>query len=143
MAHRRLESFRDATYEVLSIRALKKGILTYGEYLHKGEIEDEFLLSAHVCHPSLANDNCSGVALLTHLAKRMAGLQTRYSYDFFRTRHYRRNHMAGAQRDKSCRIKHGLVISMVGDGGGPTYKKSRRGDARSIGPWFTFFGIPD
>src|SRR5262249_54029802 len=27
------------------------------------------------------------------------------------------------------RIKHGLVVSMLGDGGGPTYKKSRRGDS--------------
>jgi aminopeptidase-like protein len=33
-----------------------------------------------------------------------------------------------ANKDKSWRIKHGLVVSMVGDGG-PTYKKSRRGDA--------------
>ena len=82
MTHRQFESLRDETYEVVIDSSLEDGYLTYGEYLHKGETEDEFLLSAHVCHPSLANDNCSGVALLTHLAKRMAGLRTRYSYRF-------------------------------------------------------------
>ena len=107
------------------------GILTYGEYLHKGETEDEFLLSSHVCHPSLANDNCSGVALLTHLAKRMAGLQTRYSYSFlFAPGTIGAITWLARNEDQNVsRIKHGLVISMVGDGGGPTYKKSRRGDA--------------
>jgi aminopeptidase-like protein len=67
-------------YEVLIDSSLEDGYLTYGEYLHKGETADEFLLLAHVCHPSLANDKCSGVALLTHLAKRIASLRTRYSY---------------------------------------------------------------
>src|SRR5262249_53110337 len=72
MAHRQFERLQDETYEVVIDSSLADGSLTYGEYLHKGETQDEFLLSAHVCHPSLANDNCSGIALLTHLAKRMA-----------------------------------------------------------------------
>ena len=111
--------------------SLEDGFLTYGEYLHKGETEDEFLLSAHVCHPSLANDNCSGMALLTHLAKRMAGLRTRYSYRFlFAPGTIGAITWLARNEDKSQRIKHGLVISMVGDGGGPTYKKSRRGNAK-------------
>ena len=131
MAHRQFETLRDATYEVLIDSSLEDGFLTYGEYLHKGETEDEFLLSAHVCHPSLANDNCSGVALLTHLAKRMAGLRTRYSYRFlFAPGTIGAITWLARNEDKSQRIKHGLVISMVGDGGGPTYKKSRRGNAK-------------
>ena len=128
MPHRLLESLRDETYEVFIDSSLTDGYLTYGEYLHQGETEDEFLFSAHVCHPSLANDNCSGVALLTHLAKRMAGLRTRYSYRFLFT-----PGTIGAitwlarNEEHSQHVKHGLIISMVGDGGGPTYKKSRRG----------------
>ena len=61
---------------------LEDGFLTYGEYLHQGETDDEVLLSAHICHPSLANDNCSGLALLAHLANRIGRLKTRYSYRF-------------------------------------------------------------
>ena len=124
-------SLRDETYEVVINSTLSDGYLTYGEYLHKGETEDEFLLSAHVCHPSLANDNCSGIALLTHLAKRMAGLRTRYSYRFlFAPGTIGAITWLARNEDNSQRIKHGLVVSMVGDGGGPTYKKSRRGNAK-------------
>jgi aminopeptidase-like protein len=128
MPHRLLESLRDETYEVFIDSSLTDGYLTYGEYLHQGETRDEFLLSAHVCHPSLANDNCSGVALLTHLAKRMAGLRTRYSYRFlFAPGTIGAITWLARNEEDSQRIKHGLIVSMVGDGGGPTYKKSRRG----------------
>jgi aminopeptidase-like protein len=129
--HRKLESLSDQTYEVMIDSSLTDGHLTYGEYFHKGEIEDEFLLSAHVCHPSLANDNCSGVALLAQLAKRMTGLQTRYSYRFVFAPGTigAITWLARNEHNSQC-IKHGLVISMVGDGGGPTYKKSRRGNAK-------------
>lgn len=131
MSHRQLASLREDTYEVMIDSSLQDGYLTYGEYLKEGENEDEVLLSAHICHPSLANDNCSGVALLTHLASRLSRIKTRYSYRFlfapgtigsivWLSRNERITH----------RIKYGLVLSMVGDGGGPTYKKSRNHDAR-------------
>ncbi len=130
MAHRQFQALREEAYEVVIDSSLESGSLTYGEYLHKGETDEEFLLSAHVCHPSLANDNCSGVALLTHLARRMAGLRTRWSYRFlFAPGTIGAIAWLAGNEDKSWRIKHGLVVSMVGDGGGPTYKKSRRGDA--------------
>jgi aminopeptidase-like protein len=130
MAHRQLEGLREDGYEVVIDSTLENGSLTYGEYLHKGETDEEFLLSAHVCHPSLANDNCSGVALLTHLARRMLGLRTRYSYRFlFAPGTIGAIAWLAGNEDKTWRIKHGLVVSMVGDGGGPTYKKTRRGDA--------------
>jgi aminopeptidase-like protein len=131
MPHRLLESLRDETYEVVIDSTLADGHLTYGEYLHRGETEDEFLLSAHVCHPSLANDNCSGVAVLTYLAKRMAGLRTRYSYRFLFAPGTIGAITWLARNEAHCqRVRHGLVVSMVGDGGGPTYKKSRRGNSR-------------
>src|SRR5882757_1637297 len=130
MPHRQLEALRDETYEVSIDSSLENGHLSYGEYLHKGETEDEFLLSAHVCHPSLANDNCSGIALLTHLAKRISGLRTRYSYRFlFAPGTIGAITWLARNEDRVDRIKHGLVVSMVGDRGGPTYKKSRRGNS--------------
>jgi aminopeptidase-like protein len=130
MAHRQFEALRDETYEVVIDSSLEDGSLTYGEYLHEGETDDEFLFSAHVCHPSLANDNCSGVALLTHLAQRMIGLKTRYSYRFlFAPGTIGAIAWLARNEERTGRIKHGLVVSMVGDGGGPTYKKSRRGDS--------------
>jgi aminopeptidase-like protein len=130
MPHRQFEALRDETYEVSIDSSLADGHLTYGEYFHKGETEDEFLLSAHVCHPSLANDNCSGIALLTHLARRISGLRTRYSYRFlFAPGTIGAITWLARNEARADRIKHGLVVSMVGDRGGPTYKKSRRGNA--------------
>jgi aminopeptidase-like protein len=130
IAHRQLEGLPDGTYEVVIDSTLKDGSLTYGEHLHRGDTDDEVLLSAHICHPSLANDNCSGLALLAHLAKRLAGRRTRYSYRFlFAPGSIGALAWLSRNEDKLHRIKHGLVLSCVGDAGGPTYKRSRRGNA--------------
>ncbi len=130
LPHRQLEGLRDETYEVVINSTIEDGSLSYGEYLHPGASKDEVLLSAHICHPSLANDNCSGVALLTHLAKRISLLDTRYSYRFlFAPGSIGALTWLSRNEDKVERIKHGLVMSCVGDGGGPTYKRSRRGNA--------------
>ena len=130
MTHNQLMSLPDDLYEVMIDSSLEDGSLTFGEYFHKGDSDEEFLLSAHICHPSLANDNCSGLALLTHLAKRLAGLKTRYSYRFlFAPGTIGAITWLAYNEPMVHRIRHGLVISCVGDGGGPTYKKSRRSDA--------------
>ena len=129
MAHRALAALPDDIYEVMIDASLEDGSLTYGEYLHRGETEEEFLLSAHICHPSLANDNCSGLALLTLLAERLAPLETRYSYRFvFAPGTIGAIAWLARNEHRVARIRHGLVVSCLGDGGGPTYKKSRRGD---------------
>jgi aminopeptidase-like protein len=125
-----LEALRNQTCEVVIDSSLTDGHLTYGEYLHKGRSEDEFLFSVHVCHPSLANDNCSGIALLALLAERLARIKTRLSYRFlFVPGTIGAITWLARNEAKVQHIKHGLVVSMVGDGGGPNYKKSRRGDA--------------
>ena len=130
MAHRELAALPDGIYEAEIDASLEDGSLTYGEYLHRGHIEEEFLLSAHICHPSLANDNCSGLALLTVLAERLAQLKTRHSYRFvFAPGTIGAITWLARNEHRVARIRHGLVVSCLGDGGGPTYKKSRRGDA--------------
>jgi aminopeptidase-like protein len=130
LTHNQAAALPDGDYEVLIDSTLHDGALTYGEYLHRGASEDEFLLTAHICHPSLANDNCSGLALLTLLAGHLRRQRTRLSYRFLFSPGtigpitWLARNEAGARR-----IVHGLVVAGVGDGGGPTYKKSRRGDA--------------
>lgn len=145
ITHRQFESLEDGIYEVVIDLTLEDGFLTYGDYLHKGELQDEVLLSAHVCHPSLANDNCSGVALLAHLARAIADLKTRYSYRFvFAPGTIGAIAWLSRNEAEARLITHGLILSMVGDGGGPTYKKSRRGDAhidRAVGHVFRHSGL--
>ena len=81
LASRTLDELNDdALYEVVVDSTLAPGSLTYGECFLPGERGDEVLLSTHVCHPSLANDNLSGVALLTELAAVLASRPRRLSY---------------------------------------------------------------
>jgi len=76
----------------------------------------------------MANDNCSGVSLLALLAKRLTGLKTRYSYRFlFIPGTIGAIVWLSRNEGLVSRIEHGLVVTGVGDGGAPTYKRSRRG----------------
>jgi aminopeptidase-like protein len=130
MAHSALEALPDGNYDVLIDSTLEDGSLTYGEYFHRGQTDEEIILSAHICHPSLANDNCSGLALLTCLAERLQALRTRYSYRFiFAPGTIGAIVWLSRNEHAVSRIAHGMIVSGVGDPGGPTYKKSRRGDA--------------
>jgi aminopeptidase-like protein len=131
MSQNALDALLDGEYEVCIDSELKEGSLTYGEFVHRGETDEEVLFSTHTCHPSLANDNCSGMALLALLAKQMAGVKTRYTYRFLWA-----PGTIGAitwlarNPEIPQRIKHGIVLSCVGDRGQFTYKRTRRGDAR-------------
>jgi aminopeptidase-like protein len=130
MAHNQLLSLPEGRYRVRIDSELRDGNLVYGEYFHRGESDREFLLSTHVCHPSLANDNCSGLALLALLARDLARQRTRLSYRFlFVPGTIGSLAWLAANEHRLDRIAGGLVVSCVGDGGGPTYKRSRRGDA--------------
>ena len=70
----------DDDYDVLVDTTLLPGSLTYGECFLQGELEDEVLLTTHICHPSLANDNLSGIAVLTELGALLKGIERRLSY---------------------------------------------------------------
>jgi aminopeptidase-like protein len=63
LAHRTLESLPDGLYKVHIDSSLTQGSLSYGECVIRGESADEFLVFTHVCHPSLCNDNLTGMAL--------------------------------------------------------------------------------
>jgi aminopeptidase-like protein len=130
LTQRQLDSLRDERYEVCIDSRFKEGHLTYGEYVIEGQSRDEVLISTHVCHPSLANDNLSGIALATFLAKRLTGIGLKYTYRFlFIPGTIGSIAWLSRNEDELRHIKHGLVLSCVGDGGGPTYKRSRRGNA--------------
>lgn len=130
MSHAALAALPEGTYRARIDAEHIEGSLTYGECLLRGESEEEVLLSAHACHPSLANDNCSGMAVLALLAARMAGRRTRLSYRFvFAPGTIGAITWLARNQARTDRIRHGLIVAGVGDSGTPTYKRSRRGDA--------------
>lgn len=130
LSHEQFLRMEDGDYDVLIDTSLEDGHLTYGEYYLPGESPDEFLLSCHICHPSLCNDNLSGIALMVALATHMSSVTRRYSYRFlFVPGTIGSITWLTLHESQVTFIRNGLVISGVGDGGGFTYKKSRRGDS--------------
>ncbi len=130
MSHRQMEQLKEGIYEVFIDSCLEDGALTFGELCLPGESEEEVLLSTHICHPSLANDNLSGIAVLTALAQRLIQRQHRYTYRFlFIPGTIGAISWLALNKGHVKQIRHGLVTALLGDDGDFTYKKSRRNDA--------------
>ncbi|MCB9134320.1 MAG: DUF4910 domain-containing protein [Anaerolineales bacterium] len=136
LRHRDLLALEPGDYEVVIDSTLEDGSLTYGEYYLPGETADdihptdEVLISVHSCHPSLCNDNLSGVMIATTLAQLLANVPHRLSYRFvFVPGTIGSITWLALNEAKLPNIRHGLVLATVGDAGFLHYKRSRRGDA--------------
>lgn len=130
MKHEDFLKLADGEYEVMIDSSLENGYLTYGEYFIVGKTKEEVVISCYVCHPSLCNDNLSGVVLTTFLAKYLTNMKPFYSYRFlFIPETIGSITWLSLNENMISRIKHGLVVTCVGDAGILTYKKSRIGNA--------------
>ncbi len=130
LSHRQLESLEEGEYEVVIDSTLEPGYLTWGELFLAGESEETVLFSAHLCHPSLANDNLSGLGVCTWLAARLAEIDRRYSYRFlFIPGTIGSITWLALNREAAQQVSHGLVAANLGDDGAFHYKRSRRGNA--------------
>ena len=128
--HATFQGMEEGEYEVVIDSSLKDGHLTYGEYFLEGTTPEEVLIYTHVCHPSLCNDNLSGVVLATYLADHLSRCSRRYSYRFI----WAPGTIGSItwlclNERRTSQIKHGLVLANIGDSGKSTYKKSRRANA--------------
>ncbi len=129
MAHNKFIELKEDTYEVYIDSELRQGFLSYGEYFIKGKIEDEILISVHICHPSLANDNLSGIGIAAFLAEYLTSLDTKYSYRFLFIPGTIGSITWLSLNEKVLpNIKYGLVLTLLGDEGSFNYKKTRTGD---------------
>ncbi|MCK7472613.1 MAG: DUF4910 domain-containing protein [Rhodopseudomonas palustris] len=136
LSHRQLEALPEDDYQVVIDSSLEPGHLTYGELVLRGSSTEEVLISCHVCHPSLANDNLSGIAVATALAQQLAARELRYTYRLlFIPGTIGAITWAALRQAHLGKIKHGFVLTCVGDGGHPTYKVSRRGNAEIDQAW--------
>jgi aminopeptidase-like protein len=130
LAHAQWESMQDRIYRVVIDSTLEAGSLTYGELYIPGEVDDEVLISAHCCHPSLANDNLSGIVVAAALATYVRSRSRHLSYRFvFAPATIGAITWLATHDDRASLIKHGLILTCVGDPGAFNYKQSRRADA--------------
>jgi aminopeptidase-like protein len=130
LSYRQLQGLEPDKYEVVIDSTLNDGAITYGECVLPGQSEEEFLISTHACHPSLANDNLSGIALTATLAQILAPIPRRYTYRFLFVPGTI-GAIAWLSRNQAIvkRIKHGLVLACTGDRGDFNYKRSRQQNA--------------
>ena len=130
LSHDQLASLPDESYEVCIDSSLEDGHLCYGELLLPGASREEVLISVHICHPSLANDNLSGLTVAAALAGLLKGRNLRYSYRFlFLPGTIGAITWLAQNRATAPNICHGLVLTCIGDAAGFHYKKTRQGDA--------------
>lgn len=130
LTQQQFDALKDGEYEVCIDSTLDHGALTYGECVLPGESGEEVLISAHSCHPSLANDNLSGIAVAVLLARTIRETEHRYTYRFlFAPGTIGAIVWLAINEDRVHRIKAGLVLACLGDSGATTYKRTRQGDA--------------
>jgi aminopeptidase-like protein len=127
LSHAQLETMEDGEYEVVIDSTLEDGSLTYGEMVIPGVEDDEVLITCHVCHPSMCNDNLSGIALVTLLGTLLQRCAPRYTYRLlFIPGTIGSITWLALNGGLVDRIRHGLVVSGVGDRGPISYKRSRQ-----------------
>jgi len=130
LPQRQLDGMSQGTYEVAVDSTLEPGSLSYGECVLPGTQPDEVLFSTHICHPSLANDNLSGIAVLTELGAALASIPRRLTYRLLFIPGTIGSITWLARNEELIRsVVAGLVLACVGDSAPLTYKRSRRGDA--------------
>jgi aminopeptidase-like protein len=130
LTQRQLDELQEDEYEVSIDSSLENGHLTLAQCVLEGEQSDEILVSCHVCHPSLCNDNLSAISVAVTLARLLAGVSRRHTYRFlFIPATIGAIAWLALHEETRQRIKHGLVLACVGDRGRLTYKRSRQGAA--------------
>jgi aminopeptidase-like protein len=131
LSQRQLDSLQEAEYEVCIDSSLEPGQLTYGELALPGQADGEILLSTHVCHPSLCDDNLSAIAVSVFVARHLANApHRRYTIRFL----YAPGTVGAItwlarNGERASRVRHGLTLVCLGDEHGFTYKRTLAGRA--------------
>lgn len=129
LSQRMRDSLGEGPFEVCIDSSLTEGHLSYGECVVPGISSDEVVIYTHVCHPSLANDNLTGMAVAAAMARELRRQQPQLTWRFVFAPGTIGS-LTWLSRNEALlpRIKAGLVIGLLGDDAPLTYKPSRRGD---------------
>ncbi len=122
---RTIDALPEGRYRVRIDADLIDGSLTYGELVIPGASPDEVVITTHICHPAMANDNASGMTVATALAHWLATGSRRLTYRIlFLPGTIGSLTWLGRHRDDLGRIRHGLTLAGIGDRGDHTYKQT-------------------
>ena len=132
LSQRDLDALGSGPFDVVVDATLEPGALTYGEAFVSGESDEEILIVTHVCHPSLCDDNLSGISVATLLARDLlAGDRPRRSVRFLFAPGTI-GAIAWLARNQSSlgRIRAGLTLTCLGDSHRFTFKRTLAGDTQ-------------
>lgn len=132
ISYNQYKKLKDGIYKVKIDTTLENGYLTYGEVILKGEEEKEIFLSTYICHPSMANNELSGPAITSYLAKFISELKVRrYTYRIIfipetigSIMYLSKNHDVMKRN-----VISGFQITCVGDNNSFSYLPSRQGNS--------------
>jgi aminopeptidase-like protein len=128
--HRQLHAMQqlsDEVFEVVIDADFKSGALSLGELVLPGSERDECLIHVHTCHPSLADDNLSGIVVASFLANHLAQRPRRWTYRFvFAPATIGAITWLWMRQGDLASIRAGLVLSLLGNEGPFHYKRSRQ-----------------
>ena len=131
LAQSQLDDLPETDYEVHIDSSLEPGSLTYGEIVVPGRTNDEILVSSHACHPSLCDDNLTGIAVSLFLARSLLdGPRPRHTFRFlFAPGTIGAITWLAEHRDVVERVVHGVTLTCLGDDHPFTYKRTVDGRA--------------
>ncbi|MBR4707487.1 MAG: DUF4910 domain-containing protein [Pseudobutyrivibrio sp.] len=131
MSQKQLDSLPDGQYHMVIDSELFDGSLTYAEVIIPGSTEKELMMTSYFCHPSMANNECSGPVVLAALIRYVASMKNRkYTYRFVLNPEtigsltYLSQNIDVLQTN----LKAGVVLSCVGDDMDYSLVQSRYGD---------------
>lgn len=131
LSHQQRMRLKNGKYHVCIKSSLKSGSLTYADIIIPGTSKKEILLSTYICHPSMANDNLSGVALTTFLSKwLLRQKKRRYTYRLvfvpetigaltYLSKHYKKMRKE---------VVAGFILTCLGNDAAFSYLPSKYGD---------------
>jgi aminopeptidase-like protein len=131
MTHEQRLSLRDCKYRVFIDSDIKPGSLTYGELIIPGESDKEILISTYTCHPSMGNNECSGIGVTVFLAKWLMSLKERrhtYRIVFVPETIGSIAYISKNLKQLKENTIAGFVVTCIGDDNNYSYMPSRNGD---------------
>ena len=133
ISHNQKKKLKKGIYKIHIDTKLKKGVINYGELIIKGKSKKEILLSTYICHPKMANNEISGISVLTYLSKWILSKKRNFSYriifipETIGSIAYIKKNFKTLKNN----IIAGFIITCVGDNKNFSYIPSRYGNTLS------------
>ena len=131
LAHSQRNLLQDPFYRVMIASTIAPGSLTYADLVIPGETSEEILVSTYVCHPSMGNNETSGIVVAAQLARFVLGLtKHRYTYRFVFVPETigAVAYLSQNLSDLKQRVIAGFVQTCVGDDRTYSFMPSRKGN---------------